>query len=115
MSYEFISNSGNINRYKLVLKMYRDCKPEANKADFDGLFNQVPALATVFINTNQIFIDQLNFGVPAVKVIGLEITNKCLVLPPDICVEEGVYTAFVDLPVSTSSYHITYQRCCRNN
>jgi gliding motility-associated-like protein len=30
-------------------------------------------------------------------------------------VEQGVYIFDLNLPVSTQSYHIIYQRCCRNN
>ncbi|MBK8561759.1 MAG: hypothetical protein IPN76_00005, partial [Saprospiraceae bacterium] len=30
------------------------------------------------------------------------------------CVQEGVYIFDLDLPVSNESYHIVYQRCCRN-
>ena len=40
----------------------------------------------------------------------------CLILPDNVCVEEGIYEfeyTFADWP-STESYHISYQRCCRN-
>ncbi|MEM1219380.1 MAG: PKD domain-containing protein [Bacteroidota bacterium] len=32
-----------------------------------------------------------------------------------VCVEEGVYQFALTLPISPESYHISYQRCCRNN
>lgn len=38
----------------------------------------------------------------------------CLTIPPDICVEKGVYNFSASLPLSSDSYHIIYQRCCRN-
>lgn len=114
MYYEWVSSNGNINRYRIVLKMYRDCKPEQNKAEFDGLSGQLEAWATIYQGTS-LYRERFDFGRPSVNNIGVEVTNKCLVVPPDICVEEGIYTTMVDLPVSTSSYFITYQRCCRNN
>jgi len=114
MYYEFIRNQDNINTYRIVLKMYRDCKPEQDKAGFDGLVNETPAFATIFRGLNS-FYSNLDFGRPNVKRLDLEITNKCLVLPPDVCVEEGIYTVDINLPVSSQSYHISYQRCCRNN
>ncbi len=115
MYYEFVSSTSNTNTYRIVLKMYRDCKPEPNKADFDGLNGQVLALATIYLGNTNIFINQFNFGNPSIKKISVEVTNKCLVVPPDICVEEGIYSTLVELPVSTSSYFVSYQRCCRNN
>jgi gliding motility-associated-like protein len=33
---------------------------------------------------------------------------------PDICVEEGIYQFETTLPNVGESYHISYQRCCRN-
>jgi len=37
----------------------------------------------------------------------------CLI-PPNVVVEEGLYRFTAQLPLSNESYHISYQRCCRN-
>jgi gliding motility-associated-like protein len=37
----------------------------------------------------------------------------CLI-PPNVVVEEGLYVFTAELPLSDQSYHISYQRCCRN-
>lgn len=42
------------------------------------------------------------------------INNTCLVLPPNICIQSGVYKFSKVLPPSDLSYTIVYQRCCRN-
>jgi len=115
MYYEFVRQTGNKITYKIVLKMYRDCKPELNKADFDGLTGEIKALGTVYRGSELTPVEVIDFGRPVIRKIESDAGNKCLVLPPGICVEEGVYSATVELPVSTSSYHISYQRCCRNN
>lgn len=41
--------------------------------------------------------------------------NPCLIIPPNVGVERAVYQFQVTLPLSTQSYFIAYQRCCRNN
>lgn len=115
MYYEFAGQSGNLITYRITLKMYRDCKPEANKANFDGLIGEIPALGTIYRGNGVLPIAEINFGTPIVKKLDVVVTNKCLVVPPGICVEEGIYTTTIQLPVSTSSYYIVYQRCCRNN
>jgi len=115
MYYEYLSSPNtNSNRYRITMKMYRDCLPGADKADFDGLPGTPQALFSIYNNGN-LFDGSLDFGAPNIKRIDVDVTNKCLVRPPNVCVEEGVYTYILDLPISTSSYTIVYQRCCRNN
>ena len=108
MYYEFAGQSGNLITYRITLKMYRDCKPEANKANFDGLIGEIPALGTIYRGNGVLPIAEINFGTPIVKKLDVVVTNKCLVVPPGICVEEGIYTTTIQLPVSTSSYYIVY-------
>lgn len=115
MYYEYAGQSGTVITYRITLKMYRDCKPEPNKANFDGLTGEIPALGTIYQGNSTIPLAQVDFGRPIVKRLDVEVTNKCLVVPPGICVEEGIYTTTIQLPVSSSSYYIVYQRCCRNN
>ncbi len=38
----------------------------------------------------------------------------CLQVPPNIRVQEGLYIFNLNLPLSDESYHVVYQRCCRN-
>lgn len=115
MYYEFVGNQGGTNTYRIIMKMYRDCKPEANKANFDGLLNEIGALGTIYLGNSKSPLREFDFGVPIVGKVSADVTNKCLVVPKDVCVEEGVYTTTISLPVSTQSYFIVYQRCCRNN
>ena len=109
-SYECLGG-GN---YRFTLRLYRDCA--GGGALFDGA-GGAPFAGTVSIfqgNSNSALIN-LDLGPPGITSIDLEISNPCLIIPPSICVEEGVYTFVRNLPISNESYHITYQRCCRNN
>jgi gliding motility-associated-like protein len=90
--------------------MYRDCVPEPNKAGFEN-----PLIMAVAKSDGTYYRKRFNMGSPVVTKLSNEITNKCLILPPGLCVEEGVYTNTIDLPIdSVNSYLIVFQRCCRN-
>ncbi len=93
--------------YKFTMKMYRDCS-DLTGAGFDNL-----APFTIFKGDQEI---ETVFVPPMVIEDVDPPTIPCLILPPNVCVEEGIYEfeyAFSDWP-SDQSYHITYQRCCRN-
>lgn len=99
--------------YRFTLKMYRDCA-DLSGADFDqfapfSIYKQTPdgnntLLETIFLSpTTSMDLDPSD-------------ANPCVEVPPSVCVQEGIYTFdyyFSDWP-STSSYHVSYQRCCRN-
>lgn len=115
--YEFLRKINNENEYKITMKIYRDCKPEPNKAEFDGLPNELAALGTIYAIEFGVpnLVSTIDFGTPRIKRLSVDITNQCLVVPPDVCVEEGVYETTVRLPIVQGiSYIIEYQRCCRN-
>jgi gliding motility-associated-like protein len=108
-SYECLGN-GN---YRFTLRLYRDCA--GGGALFDGAPG-APFDATVSIfGENNTLLANVFLSSPAMKNIPPLISNPCLTVPPGICVQEGVYTFTRNLPPSNQSYHITYQRCCRNN
>lgn len=99
--------------YRFTFYLYRDCA--GGGALFDGAPG-APFQATVSIyQGNSNVPTNIPLGAPAVRSIDPEISNPCLVVPPGLCVEEGVYVFDLNLPLSNQSYHITYQRCCRNN
>jgi gliding motility-associated-like protein len=97
--------------YKFTMKMYRDCS-DPTGAGFDN-----PANFAVYKGNSQTPLGT----VPAFMIdlpinIDPDIDNPCLVLPPNTCVQEGIYEfeyTFSEWP-SNDSYHLTFQRCCRN-
>ncbi len=41
--------------------------------------------------------------------------SLCVVIPPNVCVEEAIYTDTLSLPRISGGYQMSYTRCCRNN
>lgn len=109
--------NGNGN-YTFTLKLYRDCF--GGGAPFDSAPG-APFAGTVSIyrgdsNVPLTFNGQNHVALapPIINVVPPTLSNPCLDPPNNVCVEEGVYIFTVNLPSSTDSYHIVYQRCCRN-
>ena len=98
------------NNYEITLIVYRDCGPtNTNQTDFDPF-------ASVGIFRDGLLFDELsmNLSDANINVIPVFLENPCFVPPPDVCVEEAVYTETVTLPAHPTGYDIVYQRCCRN-
>lgn len=105
--------------YRIFIKLYRDCRPQQNAAGFD-----LPLGFTIYRHeSNGSYTNVLGqnreYSIPVNNFIGpTEIAPPeypCLILPPDICVEEGSYFYDVTLPIINQEYVIVWQRCCRNN
>lgn len=95
------------DQYRITLKVYRDCYTLTGAA-FDN-----PAYIAVYNAAGGLVA---NLSAPFTGSHQLEVTvnDPCLQAPPDVCVEEAIYTAEVNLPFSPGGYHVAYQRCCRN-
>ena len=100
----YVCNGGD--SYTFTMKIYRDCS--ADGANFDTPAFIAFYRGSVFINKMDVDINGAIKDIPPV-------IKPCLILPDGICVEEAIYTFSRTLPVSSQSYHIVYQRCCRNN
>ncbi len=111
MIYDYLGN----DKYRIVLKIYRDCFN--GQAPFDGLSLAngpvIPANITVR-EANGAVVGVYNIGTPIITVIPPTINSPCVTPPNNVCVEEGVYTYTLTLPPKTGGYYIIYQRCCRN-
>lgn len=96
--------------YRLTMKIYRDCRGQG--ADFDN-----PAQIGIYTYINGVYSFYRDVRVFHTEVIDLESTeNPCLVLPPNVCVEETSYIIdLTNLPIIAGSYIASWQRCCRNN
>lgn len=96
--------------YRLTMKVYRDCAGMG--ADFDN-----PAQIGVysFINGTYQFLSVRNVPHGAVEELTF-VENPCLILPPNVCVEQTSYVFDLkDMPIIAGSYIASWQRCCRNN
>lgn len=106
--------------YEFTMKIYRDCGC-TNCADFDN-----PAAISIFECGGTVPCSSLGqgqqrhrFNVRLQEVNLIEAPTYPCLIPPNVCVQEGIYqwklSDFrINLPESPNSYHISYQRCCRN-
>lgn len=95
------------NEYLITLKLYRDCSGDG--APFDN-----PLYMAVYNGDGTLF-QSLELPFPGSTLIDPDLTNPCMVNPPDVCVEEAIYTRTITLPDNPLGYDIVYQRCCRNS
>lgn len=107
ITYTVVSHTTTSNRYRFTMKIWRDCYTNGGA--------QLDAIAPIGIyRSNSNFVIE-SFGVTLTshtdRLPKQEI--PCLI-PPDVCVEEGVYIWEKDLPIINDTYVILYQRCCRN-
>lgn len=115
MSYEKLSG----NTYRLTFKLYRDCFN--GQADFDGTPTSSTAVASIGVfeinNTSYTLVTSYSLVNPVVTNISANagLQNPFVTIPPDVCVEEGVYSYDFTIPDPTKSYILVYERCCRNN
>lgn len=103
---------GNQEAYRIKFKMYVYRDAINGAAGFDN-----PAYFTIFRkNSNGLntFYENIYSYTPSIRTVPMQLTNPCLVLPPNIRVEEGIYTLETVLPYHEEGYQISYQRCCRN-
>ena len=101
-------------QYEFEMIVYRDCRPQAMAAQYDD---------TAYIgvywrgeNGPWSLVTQINADNPQISVVPPP-TYPCLTLPPNLCVQKGIYSfdyRFTNWP-SNGTYLLVYQRCCRNN
>lgn len=107
MSYEYIGpGSGNTLRYRITLKLYRDCY--SGGAQLDNA-----AAITIYPNGSSTPFTNLSVGLSKTVRSELSSAGPCIDNPPVICYEIGYYVQEVDLPITSNGYTLAYQRCCR--
>ncbi|HUM48511.1 MAG TPA: PKD domain-containing protein, partial [Chitinophagales bacterium] len=96
------------NDYEITLKVYRDCYN--GQAPYDN-----PSYVFIYNNTTGALFTTLSITFPGSDQIPNNTNDPCLIVPPNICVEEAVFIEQVHLPPTTGGYRLIYQRCCRNS
>lgn len=103
MYYDCLGN----NQYLITLKIYRDCSSQF-AAPYDD-----PAYIAIY-NASNVPVQTLQVPFPGSVDVEPDLSNPCLIAPPDVCVQQAIYEFTVTLPPSAGGYNIVYQRCCRN-
>jgi gliding motility-associated-like protein len=111
ISYECLgpSPTTGIMQYRITMHIYRD-PIRSNAAGFDN-----PAYLGIYAGTSNIPHSVIPLRNPTITNIPITFTTPCLVIPPNIRVEEGIYQDIVELPFNPDGYTLSYQRCCRNH
>lgn len=102
MFYDCLGN----DQYKITIKVYRDC--HSNGALYDDPLN-----LGVFDQQDNSLVRMEQFNYPGKTTIPVTFNNPCVSTPPDICVEEAIYTKIITLPENADGYLLSYERCCR--
>ncbi len=93
-------------QYELMVTVFRDC--DTGVPWFDN-----PASIGVFDNNDSLIYD-LRLRLRNNDTLDLQLTDPCLVAPPNVCIHTTTYLDTVSLPYYPGGYQIVYQRCCRN-
>lgn len=108
-------HKGN-GKYLFTMRIYRDCN--GGGAPFDGDNGDNGAIINIFSENNGNYKRVFDTRVKLDDKDKIQPPNyPCISLPPNVCAEEGVYQFEYTIPnfPSDLSYHVVYQRCCRNN
>jgi gliding motility-associated-like protein len=97
------------NTYVFTMRIFRDCRPQSEAADFD-----TRASIGLFLQKSGRRLGDIFAPVGIKRRIGNP-DYPCLKVPDNLCVEEGVYTWEMTLDNIDDTYILMYSRCCRNN
>lgn len=107
ITYTVVSHTSTSNRYRFTMKIWRDCYTNGGA--------QLDQIAPIGIYKSTANLALESFGVTLTnRTPRLTAPTIPCLIPPDVCVEEGVYEWEKDLPIINDTYIILYQRCCRN-
>jgi gliding motility-associated-like protein len=111
---EIVYKSTGIGKYALELRMYRDCQSKGG-AEYDLDAITYLGIYTVnALNGQHRFVKFITAASSTKASTVSPDDNPCLILPPNVCVEQKTYFFETSLPVIDETYYISYQRCCRN-
>ena len=116
MTYSYVSfnPANNTHTYQITLKIYRYCTGQTASLDFSmevGVYAHNP----LFPNANKQLVTTVNLPLISQSFIQPPSSNPNCNFTANACVEEGIYQANVTLASSLGGYHLTADRCCRNN
>ncbi len=108
ITYQQLSQNGNTNTYKIVVRINRNCK---SFADFNApviwFFNNIPG----FPHTKVFQLKPIQSSKQRLAVTKIQ---SCTINPPDICNDLYEFTGTIDLPVDPNGYLVYTSDCCRN-
>jgi gliding motility-associated-like protein len=107
--YKFIRQSGNQVTYKISMKLYRICGTGQNIAEMPTAI----ILAAFDKSTNREY-DSYNISRTSFEEKNLGQVDPCIVNPPPVCFQVGLYEKEITLDINKAGYTIAFQSCCRD-
>lgn len=109
--YEYLGpgSSANTSKYKLTMRLFRDCHSNGQTLESERVVIGVYATNSMSLFTKVSLTEQL--PIPSISLN----TNAipCLVNAPEVCFQIGIFTETVDLPDTPEGFTLTWIRCCR--
>ncbi len=106
--------TGN-GKYDFTMRIYRDCAGSGACFDSDQTCSRTSLEGNITFFDGIQVIGTLVLGQPEITRIEPNLSNPCLIAPPNVCVEQGVYRFSAELDLNSEGITVSYQRCCRNN
>jgi len=107
------------DNYEIQLTVFRDCIngiPDFDDPASISVFYYDSDLDTFILDSFNLSLNVGQLFIPVMNNDTLDpfLSNPCLVIPPDVCVNTTTYTSQLSLPFRPGGYLLAYQRCCRN-
>jgi gliding motility-associated-like protein len=96
--------------YSFTMYVYRDCSSDGAPYDTPAHISIYSQVGNLYTRVNELMVN-ISGGITEIAPPD----DPCLIPPDNICVQEAKYIFSVNLPPINGSYHVVYQRCCRNN
>jgi len=112
MSYKYISATSTGVTYQITLKLFRVCTHADNLAE-------LPASVYFGVFSKTDGSQPTGFPVLVPRASKEEKTlaqvDPCIVNPPTVCFQIGIYITTITVPINTAGYTVSFQSCCRDN
>ncbi|WP_244620341.1 PKD domain-containing protein [Chitinophaga japonensis] len=112
MYYEYLGPAGTgMHQYRITLKLFRVCEHGGNIAEMPP-----SVYFAVFSKDNGSRTDLQQFPRSGpVQIVTSGQVDPCIVNPPQICFEIGIYEGTITVPENDQGYTVAFQSCCRDN
>ncbi len=97
------------NRYEIRLDIYQDCR----EGEPDAIAQDNPAFLQIFDGNGDSFRLDTLFMETSI-LVPPNFSNSCVNNALPTCVKKGTFRKTYNLPINSTGYIVTYQRCCRN-
>ncbi|CAL1516614.1 PKD domain-containing protein [Chitinophaga sp. MM2321] len=107
--YTFKGKTGNMYTYRVSMKLYRICESGERIAEMPSTI-----ILASFDKSNNSKVSTYTIGRTDFQVKNLAQVDPCIVNPPPVCFQVGLFETDITLPLNAEGYVIAFQSCCRD-